>query len=107
MNVTIQQLQLGISRFVENEIAKKATGFKKFAIYFIIPQIANKVSELVKSDNIMIKSFLDESGNIKLDSLYNMAKEAIHKSGQFELYGIIFNETDIDSLYSYIKNTIV
>ena len=107
MIVTVQQIQLGIAKYVENEIAKKATGFKKFAIYFILPQLTNKVTQIVNSDNIMDKTFLDDNNNIKLDELYAMAKEAIRKSGQFELYGIIFNETDVDSLYSYIKNTTI
>lgn len=107
MIVTVQQVQLGIAKYVENEIAKKATGFKKFAIYFILPQLTNKVTQIVNSDNIMVKTFLDDNNNIKLDELYAMAKEAIRKSGQFELYGIIFNETDVDSLYSYIKNTTI
>lgn len=101
MSVSIQQIQSGIARFVENEIAKKATGFKKFAIYFILPQIVGKIGEFSNSD--MFKAFLDSNGNVKIDDLYNMAKDAIRRSGQFELYGIIFNENDVDSLYSYIK----
>jgi hypothetical protein len=54
-----------------------------------------------------MKDFMDENGNIELDKVYSQAKEAIQKSGQFEMYNIIFNETDIDKLYGYIKQTIV
>ena len=37
-----------------------------------------------------------------IDEVYNMAKQAVRKSGQFSLYGVILNESDIDKLYSYI-----
>ena len=45
----------------------------------------------------------DDNMNIDVDIVYNMAKEAVKKSGQFVMYGIVFNETDIDKLYSYIR----
>ena len=107
MIVTIQQVQTGVAKYIENEIAKKATGFKKFSIYFIMPQIVSKIASIGASDNDMVKIYLDENGNVKLDDLYATAKDAIRRSGQFELYGIIFNENDVDSVYSYIKNTTI
>ena len=51
----------------------------------------------------VFKDYFDETGNVKLDDLYNAAKAAIAKSGQFTMYGLIFNEADIDKLYEYIK----
>ena len=35
MIVNLEQVQTGIAHFVEKEIAPKATGFRKFGIYFI------------------------------------------------------------------------
>lgn len=109
MIVNTQQIQRGVINYVENEIAKKATGLTKFGIYFIMPKLSNNTESLIKSlkDNIMFKDMFDENGNIELDYVYNNAKEAIKKSGQFETYGIIFNESDIDKLYNYVKNTSV
>lgn len=109
MLVNIQQIQRGVINYVENEIAKKATGLTKFGVYFIMPKLANNTAGLITSlkNNIMFKDIFDDNGNIELDSVYNSSKEAIKKSGQFEMYGIIFNETDIDKLYNYIKNTSV
>lgn len=101
--VNIEQIQMGLNRYVEEEIAKKATGFNKFAVYFALPSINKKIPQLINN----FKDFFDENGNINLDEIYNNAKSAISKSGQFSLYGIIFNETDIDKLYSYIKNTTI
>ena len=103
--VNLEQIQLGILGFVEKEIASKATGFKKFGIYFMMPTIKKSVADyLVKMKSFMPDLF-DENGNVDLDQFYNLAKDAIKKSGQFEFMGVIFNETDIDKLYSYIKST--
>ena len=103
--VNLEQIQMGILGFVEKEIASKATGFKKFGIYFMMPTIKKSVVDyLVKMKSFMPDLF-DENSNVDLDQFYNLAKDAIKKSGQFEFMGIIFNETDIDKLYSYIKST--
>jgi hypothetical protein len=48
----------------------------------------------------------DEQHFINVDALYNYAKDAIQKSGQFETMGIIFTENDIDKLYSIIRTQI-
>ena len=103
--VNLEQIQMGILGFVEKESASKATGFKKFGIYFMMPTIKKSVVDyLVKMKSFMPDLF-DENSNVDLDQFYNLAKDAIKKSGQFEFMGIIFNETDIDKLYSYIKST--
>jgi hypothetical protein len=31
-----------------------------------------------------------------------MAKQAVRKSGQFAVYGVLLDETDIDKIYTYI-----
>ena len=49
----------------------------------------------------------DNDGKLKIDEVYNNSKQAIQKSGQFEFMGIIFDETDIDKLYTHIKNTVI
>lgn len=107
MTVNTQQIQIGITNYVETELAKKATGFTKFAIYFMLPTILDKVNSMLSTfkNNEFTNNFFDENGNIKIDDLYNSAKLAISKSGQIVAYGIIFNESDIDKLYSYITNT--
>ena len=107
MKVNVQQVQRGIINFIDNELGQKAVGINKFAIYFLLPQIPNKINTLYGTykNNPMFKDFFDESGNVDLDKLYNTSKEAIRKSGQVEYMGIIFNESDIDKLYNYIKNT--
>lgn len=106
MMVNIQQIQRGLSNYIETEIAQKAVGVKKFAVYFLIPQINQKVTDTITSlsSDDMFSALFDENGNVDLDKVYNQAKEAIRKTGQIEFAGIVFNENDIDSLYRYIGN---
>lgn len=105
MFVNAEQIQLGISRFVENEIANKAVGFNKFVVCFVTPLATKKITQYVNTlaDNPLMAEIFDGDRNVNLDEVYNMAKSAVQKSGQFTYMGMIFNETDIDKLYNYIR----
>lgn len=104
MFVNTEQIQIGVTNFIEQEIAAKAVGFQKFATYFVLPKI-NKVIEnymQVLKENPIVSDFFNENGDVNIDELYNMAKMAVRKSGQFAVYGVLLNENDIDKIYSYI-----
>ena len=107
MFVNTEQVQLGVTNYIENEIAKKAVGANKFFIYFAMPIVNKKIVQYINdfSANKLTQDLFDENKNVDIDMVYNMAKKAISKSGQFVLYGIIFNENDIDKIYTYIKQT--
>jgi hypothetical protein len=107
MVVNVQQIERGLSEYIEREIAQKAVGVQKFTVYFLMPQITKKVSDTLTGlqNNKMFAEIFDENGNVELDAIYNQAKEAIRKTGQIEAYGIVFRESDVDSLYRYIANT--
>ena len=106
MFVNKEQVQLGVARYIENEIGNKAeSGFGKFATFFAMPIIVKKSSQIIDnfSTNELTKDLFDANKNINLDEVYSMAKNAVQKSGQFMYMNMIFNETDIDKLYSYIR----
>jgi hypothetical protein len=105
MTATLEQIQNAVIKFIDLEIGAKATGFTKFSIYFMLPKISKTITNLVNQykDNPMFKDYVDENGNFRIDELYNSAKLAISKTGQFTMYGLIFNESDIDKLYEYIR----
>lgn len=103
MIVNVEQIQNGVVNFIDKEIASKAVGVKKFTIYFMLPTIRNKVVKYLESVKEFMPELFDENNNVDIDKVYNLAKDAIKKTGQFEFMGIIFNETDIDKLYTYIK----
>jgi hypothetical protein len=108
MKVSEEKVEQGIINYFEHEIAAKATGFKKFASYFIVAAYKDKMHNVIDEllDNPMIEplELKDENGHIDIDALYNYAKDAYHHSGQFIFEGIIFNENDIDKLFDYIKS---
>ena len=101
-----EQILIGVTNYIDEEIAKKAVGANKFFVYFAMPIMNKKINKYIDdfSKNEMTKDMFDINGNVDIDIIYNMAKDAVRKSGQFTLYGIIFNETDIDKLHTYITN---
>lgn len=109
MTVNIEQIEAAIARFIDNNLAPKADGFSKFMIYLVAPsiykQLPKKLDELKQSG--MFSDFIDEQGKIKIDELYNSAKEAMKKSGKVLIPKINYfaDESDLDILYNYIKNT--
>lgn len=107
MVVNIEQVQRGVVSYVEKEIGQKATGIKKFGVYFIMPSINRYVAEYINKFKGIVPDMFDNDGKLKIDEVYNNSKQAIQKSGQFEFMGIIFDETDIDKLYTHIKNTVI
>ena len=105
MFVNTSQILTGVNNFIENEIGKNAVGVNKFIVYFAMPIVNKKITKAVNTfaENEITKELFNENHDVDLDSVYNMAKNAVRKSGQFVYYGIVFNETDIDKLYTYIK----
>ena len=103
MIVNLEQVQNGVTSFIEKEIAAKAVGFKKFGVYFLLPTIRKTTVNYLNKIREFVPDLFDENGNVDLDKFYNLGKDAIKKSGSFEFMGIIFNENDVDKLYTYIK----
>ena len=105
MFVTTERIQIGITNFIEQEIASKAVGFQKFATYFVLPKVNKTIEHYMfqLKDNPIMKESFNENGDINIDEIYNMAKQAVRKSGQFSLYGVLLSESDIDKLYAYIS----
>ena len=109
MFANTQQVQIGVTNFIEREIASKAVGVQKFATYFVLPKINQAIAGYIYQfkENPIAKDFFTENGDVNLDEVYNLAKQAVRKSGQFAVYGVILGETDIDKIYEYIKNASV
>lgn len=109
MLVTLEQIQMGLIKYIESGIANKATGFTKFIIYFSIPSLPSKVSQMLSNlyNSQMYTDLFDETGKVKLDEAYARAKSAIQKSGKILISSINYfiDEADIDSLYEIIKRT--
>lgn len=92
MTLSINEVEERVLKYIDNEIGSKAVGLQKFMTYFVTFTYKNK-----------IKALADANGNIDIDTLYTNAKEAVRRTGQFTVANIIFNETDIDILYNYLR----
>lgn len=107
MVVSIEQAQKAVMIYLENEIARKATGLHKAASYYVMAVLQNKFPQIIKmlQDDKLI-SFLDifdKNGNIIADVLYQNARHAMEKAQTVTIYGVTFNTSDVDKLYEYLK----
>ena len=106
MKVSIEQIQKAIELYFNQEILPKAVGFKKFTTALVFNMYKPKLQDLLinLADNHIVKmsGVVDEQQFVNIDALYNYAKDAVQKSGQFEVLGIIFTETDLDKVYSLL-----
>lgn len=109
MIVNTDQIRIGVKKFIESEIAQKATGLTKFMIYFTLPSIdASVVNYLNQArGNFLFEDMFDEAGNVVLDKAYERAAFAIDKSGKLILdkFGIALDRSDIEKIYSYVRES--
>lgn len=110
MIVNVDQIRIGAKKYIEQELAQKATGITKFAIYFVIPTIDKKVVDYVGKlqTNDMLSDMFDENKCVYLDKVYDRAIYAIEKSGNkilLDKYGIALDRSDVEKLYSYIRES--
>jgi hypothetical protein len=103
----LENVETGLMKYIQEEIAGKAPTHIKFLIYtgtFLGTSKMQTIFDTLK-ENIIVKSLgvIDEDDDIDLENLYCAAKKAMEKVGTVEYMGIRFNCTDVDSLYNYIK----
>lgn len=103
----LSQIQIGIANYIQAEIADKANGIKKFTVYagtfLILAKMEKITSSLTQNPLIIQLGIIDENGDIDIDTLEDVMRKAMEKTGKFEFMGIIFNGEDINSLFRHIK----
>lgn len=107
--MTLEKVEHGMIKYIQEEIANKAPTHMKFLIYtgtFLGTAKMECIFNKLK-DHVIIQSLgvIDDNDEIDLDNLYNAARKAMDKVGTVEYMGIRFNESDVDSLYNYIKRS--
>ena len=106
--VNLQQLQTGLSNYMDAEIISKAGSWDKLKLGFIkgrlVKQLPNMLNDL--KQNFLFKD-LFVNDMLDIEEVYSSAKSTIATTGNFKIGDIIFNETDIDRLYNYIINAII
>ena len=104
MFVSMQQVKIGFTNYVVQEVARQASGKEKFLYYLALPRAGKMAEGFINSfkDNPMAKDLFDENGNIDIDKLYGEATDAIRKSGKFAMLGIWVSEDTLKTIYGYI-----
>ena len=105
MNITVDQLKIGLRKFVENEIAYKATGVTKFLTYFMLPSLDKEVVSMVSQakDSSIFQEFFTPEGNIMIDEVYSRAVQAVDKAGKIAIdkFKIMLDRNDLEKIYHY------
>jgi hypothetical protein len=101
---------MGVKKFVENELAHKATGLTKFMIFFVMPSIDKTVVGYMNKmqDNELFEDLFDENKCLHLDKMYDRAIFAVEKSGNkilIDKFGIALDRGDIEKIYSYVRES--
>lgn len=110
MRITIDQMKMGIAKYIDNEIASKVSGLGKWVIPLAGASIiASKVEPMLKQNHDMLKSigYMTDDYLIEVDKVYSDFKRVAHEKGAiteaFPLVGsITFTEADIDALRRYM-----
>ena len=110
MLVNNDQVRIGVKKYIENELAQKASGLTKFMIYFMMPSMDKKVTEYIckMHENEMFEDMFDDNKNIYLDKVYDRAVFAAEKTGNkilLEKYGISLDRSDLEKIYSYVRES--
>lgn len=110
MLVNTDQVRIGVKKYIENELAQKASGLTKFMIYFMMPSMDKKVLDYIckMHENDMFADMFDDNKNIHLDKVYERAVFAAEKSGNkilLEKYGISLDRSDLEKIYSYVRES--
>lgn len=107
MTITIEQLIDGVVKYIDTELAPKATGMNKFILYFVAPSLETVITSKYKEIQAtgIMNNLIDSRGNIELEALYKQAGEAINKSGKIYVKGINYfvDRDDVDKLYAILK----
>ena len=109
MTVTVDQVKIGFRKFVENEVAYKATGLTKFLTFFLLPSIDKEVISLVAKakESQMLAEFFTPEGNVIIDEVYSRAVGAVEKSGKIAIdkFQLTLDRSDLEKIYYYIKES--
>ena len=109
MIVTTDQLHRAIMTYAEEELAAKANGIAKFAMYFLITSLYDHpertVGALLNNPLIGMTDLVNEDGTIKGDELYKSARTAMEKARSITVSGITFSIPDVDKLYNILQRS--
>lgn len=112
--VNFSQVQTGLSKYVDHEIIGKISGWQKWVIGTFVGIALSKSTEvfnqLKQNQFVKMMGIIDADDHIDLDLLYREVKKQAEESGAITfdvpmMGALTLNETDVDKLYEYIRNS--
>ena len=111
---TLEQIQRGLSRYIDAEVAAKIPDKDGVAVGFfgslIVLSIGDIVSTLSQNKAARMLGVIREDGTIHMERLRDAAKMSIRAKGAFPLdlpggIHLTFREEDADVMYRYITES--
>lgn len=101
--ITPQNFGVAFGQYLEQELAPQSHGLQKAALYVALPMVINKTPAMVEQykDLLTLMDFMAADGTLDLDAMYTHIKEAVHKAGKIPIFGIVFDESDVDKIYAH------
>lgn len=113
--VNLNQIQRGLTAYIDNEISPKLSGLQRIIISGGGGVLAARLPTLLQTQKaksmLVMISLTDEDGNIDIDVLYSEFKRALQQSGVITIdipmpfqppLSMKINDADLDNLYQYI-----
>lgn len=113
MTYSIEQVQRGITRYIDTEMLSKITGPSKWLIGAMSAMYVSKLPEIVdnfrQKPAISILGVLPEGGGMDVDALYVAIKPQADKCPiTFDvpmLGSLSLSTQDVDNIYNAIRNS--
>lgn len=103
----IVDVELVLGQYIKDVmLPAMPSSLMKFALATGSVLVIGKAEKLVQQYLPMLQAMdiIDKEGNVDIESLYKAAKEGLKAAGgKIEIKGFIFNEQDIDKLYSMMR----
>lgn len=103
----IVDVELVIGKYIKDVVLPvMPSSLMKFALATGSVLVMGKTEKLIQEHMKLLQSMeiIDQDGNVDIEVLYKAAKEGIKATGgKIEIKGLIFNEQDIDKLYSMMR----
>ena len=111
MKVTVDQISEGVARYVDMELVPKVPGLRKWVLGAFGGYAVKMVKDKAMESREMLESagLMDADGLVDLDALYSSLRKTAGASGPVTehlpmLGDVTFDSSDIDKLYTYIRN---
>lgn len=103
----IVDVELVIGKYIKDVVLPvMPSSLMKFALATGSVLVMGKTEKLIQEHMKLLQSMeiIDQEGNVDIEALHKAAKEGIKATGgKIEIKGLIFNEQDIDKLYSMMR----